>query len=61
MVLTCPACGDDRAIPLTFGPVIEEIMVERPDRPLAKCVECGYRLSAGEIEAQEAPSPALTT
>jgi transcription elongation factor Elf1 len=61
MVLTCPTCGDDRVIPLTFGPVIEEIMVEKPDRPLAKCVVCGYRLSAWEIEAQEAPSPALTT
>jgi predicted RNA-binding Zn-ribbon protein involved in translation (DUF1610 family) len=60
MVLACPACGDARVIPLTFGPVIEEVLVEMPDRHLAKCVGCGYQLSAREIEAQEAPSRART-
>jgi hypothetical protein len=55
VVLLCPACRDDRVVPLTFPAVLGEIMVEMPDRPIAKCVGCGHRLSAREIEDQAEP------
>ena len=52
----CPSCGSARVIPLTFPPGAGIGLAELPERPLAKCAECGYRLTAGEIEAQEGPS-----
>jgi DNA-directed RNA polymerase subunit RPC12/RpoP len=54
MELECPACGSDRVIPLSFPPVVrDEILIATPERPIAKCVECGHRLSALEVSVQE--------
>jgi hypothetical protein len=53
-VLLCTQCGSDRVIRLTFPSVlVEALFVEAPDRPVAKCVDCGYRLTAVEVTAQE--------
>lgn len=53
-MLLCTKCGSDRVVPLTFPSVlIEQVYVEAPERPLAKCVECGYRLTAAEVTRQE--------
>lgn len=40
-------------IPLTFPPVFVDVLIEMPDRPLAKCAKCGYQLTAAEVAAQE--------
>ena len=53
-MLLCSQCGSDRVLPLTFPSVlIEQLFLEAPERPLAKCVDCGYRLTAAEVTAQE--------
>jgi len=53
-MLVCGNCASDRVIPLTFPSVlIEQLFLEAPDRPVAKCVDCGYRLTASEVAAQE--------
>ena len=53
-MLLCTQCGSDRVIPLTFPSVVlEALFVEAPDRPVAKCVDCGYRLTAVEVTHQE--------
>lgn len=45
--LECPSCGSDRVIGLVFPQdLVGEILVEMPERPLAKCAECGQRLTA---------------
>ena len=56
VMLICPKCESDRVIPLTFPPDLGEITVGMPDRPVAKCADCGHELSAGEVTAQEEPS-----
>jgi|HubBroStandDraft_4_1064222.scaffolds.fasta_scaffold05689_6 DNA-directed RNA polymerase subunit RPC12/RpoP len=53
MVLECPVCGSDRVVPLTFETAVGELLAELPERPLAKCADCGHRLTAAEIAAQE--------
>ena len=53
-MLLCLQCGSDRVIPLTFPSVlVEALFVEAPDRPVAKCVDCGSRLTAVDVAAQE--------
>jgi hypothetical protein len=53
-MLVCANCASDRVIPLTFPTVlIEQLFLEASDRPVAKCVDCGYRLTAAEVTAQE--------
>jgi hypothetical protein len=54
MVPTCPACGSDRVILLTF-PQDEYMGDEFFERPLAKCVVCRHQLTADEVAAQEQP------
>ena len=53
--LLCPSCGSDQVIPLNLPQdgVHGEILREMPERPLAKCIECGHRLTAAEVAAQE--------
>jgi DNA-directed RNA polymerase subunit RPC12/RpoP len=52
--LACPACGSDRVIPLTFPAVLAaDVVADLPDRPLGKCVECGHRVTAAELGAEE--------
>lgn len=55
--LVCPGCGSDRVILLTFPPVFGEVSTETPERPVAKCAVCGYRLTAAEVADQEEPPP----
>ncbi len=53
-MLVCANCASDRVIPLTFPSVlVEEIFLKAPDRPVAKCVDCGHRLTAAEVATQE--------
>lgn len=53
-MLVCTHCGGDRVIPLTFPAVlVEQLFLEAPDRPVAKCVDCSHRLTAVEVAAQE--------
>lgn len=53
-MLVCASCGSDRVLPLTFPSVlVEALFIEAPDRPVAKCVDCSYRLVAAEVTAQE--------
>ena len=62
MVITCPECASDRVVPLTFPAPFGAMLAETPDRPLAQCMACGYRLRAKDIAAQEeraAPLAAL--
>jgi DNA-directed RNA polymerase subunit RPC12/RpoP len=42
-MLTCPKCGSERLIPLTFVPPLGKEKVDVPNRPIAKCVACGER------------------
>jgi C4-type Zn-finger protein len=42
---------------LTFPPVFGEVSTETPERPVAKCAVCGYRLTAAEVADQEEPPP----
>lgn len=56
VVLTCPTCGADRLIPLTF-PVYQrkagpEVVFHRP---LAKCSGCGERIFAKITARQRQP------
>jgi predicted RNA-binding Zn-ribbon protein involved in translation (DUF1610 family) len=58
VVLVCPNCGSDRVISLTFSPIVlTEVVIEMPDRPIAKCADCAHRLTAVEVAAQEQPAP----
>jgi len=53
-MLLCTQCGGDRVIPLTFPSLlVDALFIEAPDRPVAKCVDCGHRLTAVEVTAQE--------
>ena len=53
-MLLCTQCGSDRVIPLTFASVlVEQLFLEAPDRPAAKCVDCSRRITAAEVTAQE--------
>jgi hypothetical protein len=53
-MLRCTQCGSDRVIPLTFpSTIIEQLFIEAPDRPIAKCVDCSHRMTAIDISAQE--------
>lgn len=53
-MLLCASCGSERVIPLTFPSVlVEQVFLEAPDRPVAKCVDCSHRLTAAEVAAQE--------
>jgi hypothetical protein len=53
-MLPCASWGSDRIIPLTSPAVlIEQVFLEAPDRPVAKCVDCSHRLSAAEVTTQE--------
>lgn len=55
-MLLCTACGSDRVVPLTFPSVlVEQLFIEAPDRPVAKCVECGHRMTAIEVADLEDP------
>lgn len=56
MLPTCPDCGSDRVILLTF-PQDEFIGDQVGERPLAKCAECGHRLTVAEVAVQEDLSP----
>jgi Zn finger protein HypA/HybF involved in hydrogenase expression len=56
VMLICPKCESDRVISLTFPPDLGELMVGMPDRPVAKCADCGHELSAEEVTAQDEPS-----
>jgi len=55
--LVCPACRSDRVIPLNFPLVFGGIILDMPERPIAKCMDCGYRLSAQDVVAQEMRLP----
>jgi len=55
-MLICPKCESDRVIPLTLPPDLGEVMVGMPDRPVAKCADCGHELSAADVTAQDEPS-----
>lgn len=53
-MLLCANCGSDRLLPMTFPSVlVEQLFLDAPDRPAAKCVDCGYRMTAAEVTAQE--------
>ena len=53
-MLVCASCGSNRVLPLTFPSVlVEQLFLEAPDRPVAKCVDCSYRMTAAEVTAQE--------
>ena len=57
-MLLCPECQSDRVIPLPFPSVlVEQVFIESPDRPVGKCVDCGHRLTAVEVGAQEEAWP----
>ena len=53
-MLLCASCGSERVIPLTFPSVlVENLLLEAADRPVAKCVDCSHRMTAAEVTAQE--------
>lgn len=53
-MLVCARCGSDRILPLTFPPtLVEQLFLEAPDRPIAKCVDCSHRMTAAEVAVQE--------
>jgi hypothetical protein len=53
-MLVCANCGSDRVLPLTFHTaVVEQLFLQAPDRPVAKCVDCSHRMTAAEVTAQE--------
>ena len=53
-MLVCVNCGSDRVVPLTFpSTLVEQLFLEAPDRPIAKCVDCSHRITAAEVNAQE--------
>ncbi len=53
-MLLCARCGSDRVLPLTFPSLlVEQLFMEAPDRPVAKCVDCSRRMTAAEVAAQE--------
>jgi hypothetical protein len=53
-MLLCTRCGSDHVIPLTFPSVlVEQLFLEAPDRPVAKCVDCSHRVTAAEVTVQE--------
>jgi hypothetical protein len=55
-MLLCPQCGSDRILPLTFpSTLIEQLFLEAPDRPVAKCVDCSRLVTAAEVTGQEEP------
>jgi uncharacterized Zn finger protein len=50
MYSDCPNCGSDRLVPLSFLPSQGDD--EAPvffDPPVAKCPDCGHRLSAADL------------
>lgn len=56
-MLSCPKCGADRLVPLTF-PVYRREAGSEPilRRPMAKCAGCGERIYAHIAISQAAPT-----
>jgi DNA-directed RNA polymerase subunit RPC12/RpoP len=54
-MITCPRCASRRVVLLTF-PEDEPVRTKSVPRPIARCADCGHRLSPQEITSQEKPS-----
>jgi DNA-directed RNA polymerase subunit RPC12/RpoP len=52
-MVVCPKCRSDRLVLLTFSAALGDEKLDLPERPVAKCANCGHRLSAAEVAAQE--------
>lgn len=52
-LVRCPRCGTDRLIPLTFSAPRPDAdpPADLPERPLMKCVACGERLYARDVNS----------
>lgn len=50
---TCPHCQSERLVLLTFSQDVERLSHESIQRPFAKCVDCGRRLTAQDIRDQD--------
>jgi C4-type Zn-finger protein len=42
---------------LNFPPYLGEVFAPTPERPVAKCAVCSYRLTAAEVVEEEEPFP----
>jgi DNA-directed RNA polymerase subunit RPC12/RpoP len=54
-MIICPRCASKRVVLLTF-PDGESIPRQVVPRPIARCADCGHRLTPQEITSQEKPS-----
>lgn len=54
-MIICPRCASKRVVLLKF-PEEESGRHEVAARPIARCADCGHRLTPEEITTQEKPS-----
>jgi DNA-directed RNA polymerase subunit RPC12/RpoP len=54
-MIICPRCGSKRVVLLTF-PEEDSIPRHLVPRPIARCADCGHRLTPVEITRQEKAS-----
>jgi DNA-directed RNA polymerase subunit RPC12/RpoP len=54
-MIICPRCASRRVVLLTF-PDDESVRTKSPLQPIARCADCGHRLTPQEITSQEKPS-----
>lgn len=48
------SAGVTASTPLTFpSTLVEQLFLEAPDRPIAKCVDCSHRMTAADVTKQE--------
>lgn len=52
LMIRCPICGSERVVLLTFDQEADLDPDAWGDRPLAKCVNCSYRLTAQQVMDQ---------
>jgi DNA-directed RNA polymerase subunit RPC12/RpoP len=53
-MIRCPICGSERVILLTFDRAAADMLPDA-ERPLAKCVNCGHRLTTQQVLDQIGP------
>jgi DNA-directed RNA polymerase subunit RPC12/RpoP len=54
-MIICPRCASRRVVLLTF-PEDEPVRTKSAPQPIARCADCGHRLTPQEITTQEKPS-----